>query len=100
MRPCELRPDAHPVDRGSAQPVDHEERRPGAAEVEVVDRAFDVGDFMPHCVKGCYARMAPPRRSKISATAAGGRRPSLCRPSKTGNELRAAITSSASLIEH
>src|SRR5207253_10263383 len=46
-----------------------------------------------------YARIADARRIRISLTADAERRPSLWSRSKTGNELRTAITSSASLSE-
>jgi len=43
--------------------------------------------------------MAPAKRIKISATADGERRPSWCRRSKTGKDVSAPMTSSASLSE-
>src|SRR5260370_911518 len=95
----DLRPDRHPVQGAAAKAVDHDHGPSGAAEVYVMDPAVEIGDFMPHCVMKCYARIPTARRISTSATAPGKRRPSLCNRSNTANEARAPITSSASLRE-
>src|SRR5438093_1574873 len=91
---------SHPVERVSAETVDHEHRPARAAEVDVMHWSADIRDSMPHCVKRSYARIPAAKRISTSATADAGRRPPLWSRSNMANELSAAMTSSASRNEH
>src|SRR5258708_15127770 len=75
--------DRHPVQGIAAQAVDHEQRFALATEVDVVDRAVEVGDPMAHCVNPTMreSKSRPPiasgsRRWRLtSAGRPGGARP-------------------------
>src|SRR5439155_25513848 len=60
---------SHPVERVSAETVDHEHRPARAAEVDVMHRPAYLRDSMPHCVKRSYARIPDAKRMSTSATA-------------------------------
>src|SRR5665213_3050859 len=47
----ELRPDRHPVQGAAAEAMDHQQRLPFTAKVDVMDRPVEIYVLMAHCVK-------------------------------------------------